>query len=195
MKSWHITFMGYTTKKSLLEAIQNGDEVSWFEFYETYRPLMILRGGDYRLSPEEVEELCQEVLLDVFKTGRRFRYDPSRGRFRDYLRTVISHNAVDLIRKRTPCEAPTSAIVEYSDTVLDEHWREEWRNHILNQALVILRTRIELVTYQAFDLYALKGEQPGDVAKFLNISISMVYVAKNRAMTKLRKIVKELRED
>lgn len=82
--------MGYTTKKSLLEAIREGDEVSWFEFYETYRPLIILRGNDYRLSSVELEDLCQLVLLDLFKAGRRFRYDPAKGRFRDYLRRVIT---------------------------------------------------------------------------------------------------------
>ena len=32
--------MGYTTKKSLLEEIRNGNDVSWFEFEQTYRPLI-----------------------------------------------------------------------------------------------------------------------------------------------------------
>ena len=42
--------MAYTTKKSLLEAIRSGDEISWLEFYETYRPLIVVRGRDYHLN-------------------------------------------------------------------------------------------------------------------------------------------------
>lgn len=49
--------MAYTTKKSLLEAIRSGDEVSWQEFYETYRPLIVVRGRDYRLNVAETDEL------------------------------------------------------------------------------------------------------------------------------------------
>ncbi len=182
--------MGYTTQKSLLEAIQQGDEVSWFEFYETYRPLIILRGNDYRLFSAELEDLCQMVLLDIFKAGKRFRYDPAKGRFRDYLRRVISHNAIDLIRKRRSRECVQ--IEEYPDEGEDEKWLEEWQAHLLNQALAILRTQIELTTFQAFELYALKEEAPEKVARFLNISVGSVYVAKSRALNKLRKIVEEL---
>ena len=49
--------MAYTTKKSLLEAIHEGDEVSWHEFYETYRPLIVVRGRDYKLNVAEIDEL------------------------------------------------------------------------------------------------------------------------------------------
>ncbi len=187
--------MSYTTKKSLLEAIQNGDEISWFEFYETYRPLIILRGNDYRLTPPELEDLCQTVLLDIFKAGKRFRYDPEKGRFRDYLRRVISHNAIDLIRRRKDREYAQGSLIEPPDETNEAHWLDEWQAHILSQALMILRTQIELGTFQAFELYAIKGEPPEKVARFLDIPVGSVYVAKNRAVSKLRKIVEKLREE
>lgn len=74
-------------------------------------------------------------------------------------------------------------------------WDEEWHRHILNQALAILRTQLELVTYQAFELYALKSLSPESVAKFLNIKVNMVYVAKSRALVKLKSIIKKLKEE
>jgi RNA polymerase sigma-70 factor (ECF subfamily) len=187
--------MGYTTKKSLLAAIQNGDEISWFEFYETYRPLIILRGNDYRLSSTELDDLCQSVLLDIFKMGKRFRYDPAKGRFRDYLRRVISHNAIDLIRKRKDRECACTEFPGNLTDMNEAHWQEEWQAHILSQALVILREQVEIGTFQVFELYAIKGEPPEKVARFLGISVSAVYVAKSRAVAKLRKIVEQLREE
>ena len=36
--------MAYTTKKSLLRKVREGDEIGWHEFYETYKPLILRRG-------------------------------------------------------------------------------------------------------------------------------------------------------
>lgn len=194
LKIWHITIM-YTTQKSLLKAIQNGDDISWNEFYATYRPLMILRGTDLRLSSSELEELNQDVMLYFFKHGKRFRYDRTKGRFRDYLRKVITHTAYDLIRKRRNLELPVEELPEEIDNSMNIRWEVEWRSHLFQQALIVLRSRLEPITYQAFELYALKDEKPENVARFLNLSTSSVYVAKNRAIIKLKEIVRELREN
>ena len=83
--------MAYTTKKSLLEAIRCGDEVSWYEFYETYRPLIVVRGRDYKLNAVEIDELIQSVMLRFFDRSRSFVYDRSKGKFRDYLGVMIYH--------------------------------------------------------------------------------------------------------
>ena len=45
--------MAFTTKKSLLARVRAGDEVSWNEFYETYRPLILLCGRDCGLTHDE----------------------------------------------------------------------------------------------------------------------------------------------
>lgn len=187
--------MGYTTKKSLLDAIQRGDEISWFDFYETYRPLIITRGRDFNLNSAELEELCQQVVIDIFKMGKKFKYDPEKGRFRDYLRRVISHNAIDLLRVRKKNGVPLDENMHEIYDPPQKNWDEEWHRHILNQALAILRTQLELVTYQAFELYALKSLSPESVAKFLNIKVNMVYVAKSRALVKLKSIIKKLKEE
>ena len=58
-----------------------------------------------------------------------------------------------------------------------------------------LKLQLEDSTFQAFEFYAVKGESPKKVAKFLKIPVNMVYVAKSRALAKLRKIVNQLREE
>ena len=89
--------MAFTTKKSLLAKVRAGDEVSWEEFYEAYRPLILLCGGDCSLTPDENEELVQQVMTELFTKdllGKYdpdhipenvvFHYDPKRGRFRHF---------------------------------------------------------------------------------------------------------------
>ena len=50
--------MAFTTKGSLLAAVKKGDEISWQQFYDMYKPLILLKGGDLRLNQTEKEETC-----------------------------------------------------------------------------------------------------------------------------------------
>ncbi|MST96322.1 sigma-70 family RNA polymerase sigma factor [Victivallaceae bacterium BBE-744-WT-12] len=184
--------MGYTTRKSLLEEIRSGNNISWFEFEQTYRPLILLRGQDYKLSDLEKEELCQQVLLDVFKGSSNFQYNPEKGRFRDYLRQLISHNAIDIIRRRKPSECPV--FTETEDLSLESQWDQEWTQHILSQALFKLRAEMKPSLYQAFHLYAIEGKTAGEVAHFLGIRKSTVYVIKSRAVARLKQIISKIQD-
>ena len=186
--------MGYTTKKSLLEEIRNGNEVSWFEFEQTYRPLILLRGKDYKLSAQEKEELCQQVLLDVFNERLYFQYNPEKGRFRDYLRRVISNNAIDIIRRRKVAECLSPVIEETEDLSLESQWDQEWTQHILSQALFKLRVEMEPSLYQAFHLYVIEGKSAKEVALFLGIRKSAVYVIKSRAVARLKQIISKIQD-
>lgn len=187
--------MAYTTKKSLLEAICRGDEISWHEFYETYRPLIVVRGRDYKLNGTEINELVQAVMLRFFNRSKTFLYDRSRGKFRDYLGVMINHCALNIIRQRRKNEIGYDEIDIPEPESSEDCWRREWRQHILSQAMKQLKLRLEDSTFQAFELYAIRGESPDIVAKFLRIPVGMVYVAKSRALVRLRKIVRELKKE
>ena len=183
--------MAYTTKRSLLRAIGRGDEVSWREFYDTYRPLIVFCARD-RLDGSEIDDLIQTVMVNVFRSGEYFRYDPAKGRFRDYLGRVVHNAIVDMLRKRRPSVSGDGETEAGADG-FESMWRVEWERHILAQAMVELRSRVEVATFQAFDLYAMQGQTPKRVAAFLGIGVPQVYVAKSRCLALLREIVAELR--
>lgn len=187
--------MAYTTKKSLLEAIRSGDEVSWHEFYEIYRPLIVVRGRDYKLNAAEIDELVQSVMLRFFDRSKTFVYDRSRGKFRDYLGVMIYHCALNIIRQRRRNEVGYEEVELAEPENNHDRWLLEWQRHIMTLAMKQLKLQLEEVTFQAFELYALKGEPPEKVAKFLKIPVNMVYVAKSRSVARLRKIVHQLRKE
>ena len=111
---------------------------------------------------------------------------------------VISRNAIDIIRGRKTNEVNNDIFVEnHIDTSpeFEIKWDEEWQCHLMTQALVILKKRIEHVTFQAFDLNVFKNMPAQDVADFLDISVNMVYVSKSRVTAQLKKIIVELTED
>lgn len=187
--------MAYTTRKTLLEQIRSGDEISWEEFYRCYRPLVKIRAADYRLNAPESDELLQSVMLRFFDRSRTFVYDRGKGRFRDYLGVMIHHCALNIIRARRSKEVSIGDHDFFDGSGNDdERWLEEWRTHLIEQALEILKGQIAEVTYQAFELYALHGRKADAVASFLNISVGSVYVAKNRASAKLAVIIRQLEE-
>ena len=199
--------MPFETNKSLLSKVKAGDEVSWQEFYHAYRPLIWLRGGDMNLSDSEKEELVQMVMLEIFHKdilgqsydlpdGQEilFKYDPARGRFRNFLKGIVTNQAFNIIRKRNNQGASIEGMDFKDENLMEKAWDEEWRGHLLNMSLVELRGRIETETYQAFELYALQGRSAEQTATFLDISLSSVYTAKSRCVALLKEIVNQLDE-
>jgi len=187
--------MAFTTRKSLLERIRDGNEISWEEFYQNYRPLILLRGGDLGLAVGEKEELVQIVMAEVFKGRASFLYDRSHGRFRDYLKAIIHNQAVNLLRQRRNVETPLDRDDFVQDNRLEEHWNDEWRGHLLQMALAELKNQVEPLTFQAFMLYAVQERKCGEVADFLDISNNSVYVAKSRCLDMLKTIILRLDEN
>lgn len=59
-------------------------------------------------------------------------------------------------------------------------------------ALVELRNQVTPSTFQAFEMYALRGYTPEDTASALETSLSNVYCAKSRCAARLREIIKLL---
>ena len=202
--------MAFTTRKSLLAKVRGGDEVSWRDFYETYKPLIILCGRDLRLRADEKEELVQKVMCEIFRKDILakydpenvpddvvFKYDPARGRFRHYLRKIIRNQAMGIIRKRRPhasldvSDAPQAVS---DDGSWESCWNEEWQRHLYNMALVELKSRVQAVTYAAFEMNAIQGRSAQETADILGISVSSVYTDKNRCLNLVKEIIKNLEE-
>ena len=188
--------MAYTTKQSLLEAIRNNNEISWQEFYDTYRPLIFFFAARERFSQEEAEDLVQSVMLKVFKMRDTFCYDSSIGRFRDYLGVIVRNAIADHYRHqmRRPQFSPLPGEPSGEDSFA-EIWRKEWQNHCLDQAMIQLRNTVQETTFQAFQLVALEQRPVREVAEFLQISVQNVYDAKSRCLEQLRKKAKILMEE
>ena len=201
--------MAFTTRKSLLAKVRSGDEVSWREFYETYKPLILLRGGDLRLTADEKEELVSKVMCEIFQkdiVGKFdlekvpddvvFKYDPAKGRFRHYLRKIIRNQALGIIRQRRPHDSldVPGAPEPVAEDRLEAEWTREWRQLLYVEAVKELKLHVDAKTYSAFELYAIQRRKPEEVADFLGISVASVYTGKSRCIERIKKIIKDLEE-
>lgn len=175
-----------TTRKTLLLKVLAGDEVSWEEFYRRYAPVIRYVGGFYRFNEAECDDLVQKVMLKFFNSAGRFVYREGEVRFRTYFAAVIRSQAVDYIRENARRELPPP---EESVDPFGEEFMSRWRLAMLDEALEELRCRVDVSTYQAFEMYALQHRSAADVSAALGVSRAQLYLAKSRCLRMLREIV------
>lgn len=85
-------------------------------------------------AEEPAKELFQEFALR-FVRGDYRRADPDRGRFRDYLKTALSHLITDHYRGRSRQPGPLPAHLAAGPPADDEaSFLQSWRDELLNQS-------------------------------------------------------------
>jgi RNA polymerase sigma-70 factor, ECF subfamily len=86
------------THASLLIRLKDSaDQQAWGEFHERYAPM--IRGWCRHWFPRELDDMVQEVLIRLVSSLKNFEYEPGRGRFRGYLKTVTHRLMADLKKR------------------------------------------------------------------------------------------------
>ncbi len=191
-----------TTRATLLERLRDGDAVmAWEEFFQRYWRLIYTAARERGCREHTAEEIVQEVMLTVFRQRDVFRYDPTRGRFRDWLRTVV-RNAVAEHRRgpsqRIRARGGDSAdpFPEPSDDTQPEAvWEAAFEESMLAALLDCVRREVAPETFQAFELLALEELSGRQVAKVTGLTRNAVYLARKRVLKRLQELGAGYRED
>ncbi len=105
-----------STHQSLLERVQNGDEFSWAEFYDRYKPVIRAVGSLYHFSEDERDDLVQRVMVKFFANSKTYVYREGVVKFRTHLARIIRSEAVDYIRSNAAqrkAEARVDSLNDY----------------------------------------------------------------------------------
>lgn len=176
-----------TTQSSLLERIQRGDEISWNDFYYRYSPVIRCVGAGYGFNETECDDLIQLVMLKFFANAKTFVYRKGEVKFRTYFSRIVQSQAIDMCRRNSVQKNLTADMPGNPDPFHDV-FMEEWRKAVFDEAKEELRNRVDVKTYQAFELYGLQHRDAGQVMEILGISRDSLYAAKSRCMRILREI-------
>ncbi|MCI5778582.1 MAG: sigma-70 family RNA polymerase sigma factor [Lentisphaeria bacterium] len=177
-----------TTQSSLLERVQNGDEISWNEFYFRYAPVIRAAGSGFHFNDAECDDLVQLVMLKFFANAKTFVYRRGEVKFRTYFSRIVHNQAVDMIRRGATQKNLPGELSESTDP-FNDLFMEEWRKAVFAEAKDELRRRVDEKTFLAFELYGLQNRDIGKVAAALELTPNQIYVAKNRCVKILRGIV------
>ena len=162
------------------------NEEAWRAFVARYRPRIL--GWCRRLQADDAEEVTSRVLHKLvvgLARGAYRRRGP--GTFRAWLRTVVGHEVVDLVRRRGPEPAggdrldarPDPASLDDLAGELDEQFQADYRR--AERAVARARARLQPVTWEAFTRTYLEGQDVREVARQLGLTLSGVYKARDRA--------------
>lgn len=190
-----------TTQPSLLLRIRDPrDAQAWARFVELYTPFLFGVCKQQGLQSADASDVTQEVMRTVASAIPRFRYDPDRGAFRNWLFTVARSRINDFFRarQRQPVGTGESAVHELLEEQPDESgeddWEQSWRQHVLSWAAERVRGEFEPATWRAFWATAVEGRAVKDVAAELGLSAGAVYIARSRVTARLRGVVEEADE-
>ena len=164
--------MDSSTHATLLERLRDAeDPLAWDEFRERYARLIHGYARRRGCGEHTAEEIVQEVMLAVFEKRDVYRYDPARGRFRDWL-GAIARNQVAR-RRRQPGErirAPGgdgTGAVSGTGIVRARAGRPlggNVRRIVAAGPARVVRQTTSPRTYQAFELFSLHGLSGAEVA-------------------------------
>lgn len=88
------------TSKTLLDKLRFfEDHLAWSQFMHLYLPMVEAWGQRYGLTSHDVEELTGRLLGKLVQAIPRFEYDPHKGSFRGWLRTITYHEVVTLAQE------------------------------------------------------------------------------------------------
>ena len=137
------------------------------------------------VQPADRDDLVQEIFLAVRNALPRFRYDPARGRFRDYLRRT-AHNAVFHLRRRLAARPVLAGAAEPPAPSPDPAPELRLRAWTLALGRVVRSGRFEPNTLAAFRRVALEDVPAPEVAREFKLKPNAVYQIKNRVLRAVR---------
>ena len=130
----------------------------------------------------------------VVREMPNFHYDPQKGRFRNWLRTILVNRLRDFWREEQARPRATGdsdfldkILCQLEDPASDlsRLWDQEHDQHVAQHLLETVKGMFASTTWQAFQR-VMSGEKPADVAASLTISVNAVYVAKSAVLRRLR---------
>jgi RNA polymerase sigma-70 factor (ECF subfamily) len=186
------------TRPSLLVRIRDPhDTESWKTFVSVYSPVVYRFCRSRGLQDADAEDVTQEVLAEVAKSIGAFRYQPQRGRFRDWLWTVTRRMLGRFSKKRAGAVPglPDEELDRVATGAADAEWTDDFNAQVLRTALDNVRPHFEAHTWRAFELTWLENRPAAQAAAELGMVIDAVYLAKSRVLKRLEQEFRELVDD
>jgi RNA polymerase sigma factor (sigma-70 family) len=153
----------------------------------------------HRQQPADAEDLTQGFFVDALRRDLFARYDPSRARFRTYVRTCVDSYVVNAIQtahrqkrggdrcfvsiERVEIEARLTSDLAHAERDTESIFQDEWVRSVFAAAVGRLRDRcfatgreVHFALFERYDLAESKDERPtyAELANEQNIPATQV---------------------
>ncbi len=185
------------TRASLILRLSDpADNLAWAEFLQVYQPMLIRLASRWGLQEADAREVVQETLLSVAKAIRQFESDGRKQSFRRWLSTITRNKLADHLARRSRQERGSGDSdvrrwleQQSCETSSASVWDWNEKRQIFAWAAQKVRSQVQPETWEAFHRTTVLGESVKEVAGALQMREGMIYVARSRVMSRLRKAV------
>jgi len=183
-----------TTRPSLLLRVRDAEPAAWREFDAIYRPLLHRFSRASGLSDADAEDVTQHCMAAIHQHIRGFDYDPHKGRFKGWLRTLVNNRVRNLHRRRREESAESQDFKrpQKREQPPEELFEDLWMDEHLRHCLKLVREEVEPRTFQAFQRYVLEEQPVEEVCQALGMTANQLYKVKWRVTQMLSERMKEL---
>lgn len=176
------------TRQTLILKIRDPrDQRAWSEFVAVYTPMIVRYCRYHRLQDADVADTVQDVLSILYKQVST--YDPNRGRFRWWLKTIVDRAAIRTSGKkngRLPIDEKVTADVANVPSKDDAAWLEIHAQEIGAAALARVRNEFDSRDMAIFEKLWFDGQPPDAVSQEFEVPIEKVYRTKSKILRRLR---------
>ena len=171
-------------------------ELAWEEFRARYTPVIAGFARNLGARPQDVDDVIQDVMLGFFLQSPKFVYDPSKGRFRGYLKTCVCRALQRRLGQSAKFNGVPLEQVNPAAPELDALWESTWEHQQLRRAVEALREETgESRSFRAFEQYVLRKRPGEEVARELGMHVNSVYRAKEQFTQVLRERLAKLQNE
>lgn len=196
MMSTQLRNPGSSSGLSLAVRLQDGSADAWKELVDLYGPLIESWCRRAGLAESARADVCQDILLSVYRAISRFDPNQPGATFRGWLWTITRNAVLQARRRPQPSGRGGSTAATRLQQIpdpLDCDLADEPPSSandtasLLTRALDQIRPGVEPQTWNAFWETAVHCRPAPDVAAELGISAASVRQAKSRMLRRLRK--------
>jgi RNA polymerase sigma-70 factor (ECF subfamily) len=180
-----------STNPSIFLRLKQSDpaprEFAWKEFHARYAPIIASFAQRLGARQQDVDDVVQDVLMGFFSKAPTFVYDPSRGRFRGYLKVCTYRASLSHLGKKARLGGIPLDQVDPDAFSIEQVWNDCWEQELLERAVHEVRREMgQTKTFQAFERYVAFNQPAKEVAESLAMHITSVYRAKEQITRLLR---------
>jgi RNA polymerase sigma-70 factor (ECF subfamily) len=188
-----------TTRATLLFRIRNRDDAAaWSEFDAIYRPMLHRFARCAGLDVAAGEDIVQDCMVAIHRHIDSFEYDPGRGRFKGWLRSIVRSRVTDLFRARRERQGDTAvfdAAAASTESLPDEVFDKVWRQAHLRYCLDSLNAEFEPRTMEAFRAVVIDERPVEEICARLGLTPNQMYGIRWRVTNRLRQRMRELLDE
>jgi RNA polymerase sigma-70 factor (ECF subfamily) len=178
------------------------DAQSWNAFVDRYAPKIYGWCRQRGLQEADAEDVTQEVLTQLVHKLQKFRYEPDKGSFRAWLKTLTHHAWCDYLESRRRASGSNEdpdgwerlQAVEAREDLL-QALADTFDLELLAEAQARVQLLVSPRDWKIFEDLALGGRSGPAVAHELSMTVTAVLMAKSRVQKKLGQEIQRLESD